>query len=572
MKILFFSLLFSILFSGYSYAQQRLDTFQFPDKPPYNVAFKGRNWYTSDFFLLSHKIIPYAPLFNFPGLIIVSDSGFNRPLVNRALTITSEASITHCVIIKDDGRAEKFLYQLPADSLSNLVFSVAEINEFIEFKKGLSLNKCSSNDPILFSNVRSQSGQLFFNENEINSIQFEHISFPEVFFSKNKIRKIEFRHSAVDALSIVSDTMGQADKAAIKVPNKYVNDEYKIADDTIPDFYYLLGEDAHFKKINIANIKANIVKIDLFNSSIEKEFSFTDINFAAIDKVDKIFTLVNTPRLKEEKIKNRQSLCINLEKCTINAVINNFREERNLSYSFKNCIFNESADISELNFDTLIINNCTKILSTLYLKIPENNDAYFSILNSDLSKISFEYTKNLHFLPDPFGTASADEINNTYVSLLNKFRLEGRVNSYEKMDIEFRQWKYNKKGMIGRITNSIDHYWWHYGYRKHYILYWSLLFLFIFYMLNFICWSKLQNVYPVIQRADFNLNKKISATKRFLLKAFHVLVFTVLIFFSFRVDFKKINFNNTGMLLFFFLQYIIGLTCLFFIVNFILKT
>jgi hypothetical protein len=55
---------------------------------------------------------------------------------------------------------------------------------------------------------------------------------------------------------------------------------------------------------------------------------------------------------------------------------------------------------------------------------------------------------------------------------------------------------------------------------------------------------------------------------QFIVKGF---IFTSLIFFSLRINFEKLSYNTTKGLVWFFFQYIVGLVCLFFLVNYILK-
>jgi hypothetical protein len=79
----------------------------------------------------------------------------------------------------------------------------------------------------------------------------------------------------------------------------------------------------------------------------------------------------------------------------------------------------------------------------------------------------------------------------------------------------------------------------------------------------------MRKIYSVFDKEDTLIVKgqNIHIVKRMI----YALVFTSFIFFSLRIDFDKLKYANTKYLAAFFVQYIVGLICLFFLVNAIFK-
>ncbi len=82
----------------------------------------------------------------------------------------------------------------------------------------------------------------------------------------------------------------------------------------------------------------------------------------------------------------------------------------------------------------------------------------------------------------------------------------------------------------------------------------------------------MQELYPIMEKDNPSYYDRTQlAGQNNRKKRVKVLAFTVLIFFSLRVDFDKLSFQKPGLVIYFFIQYLIGLGCLFLILIAILK-
>lgn len=202
------------------------------------------------------------------------------------------------------------------------------------------------------------------------------------------------------------------------------------------------------------------------------------------------------------------------------------------------------------------------------------------LINSNIDKIKFRYSRfelDFHNVIDP------DVITSVYDKLLAKQQKEGFISSYEKLDKEYKEFKY-KQGIgynktWGLILNWLDKYWWGYGYDKELIIRNTFFLFLLFTILNWIGYSHmLQKVYenPKLMELRNNLrykNKLIIYLKIFPQSAFY----TGLIFFGIKFNINNLkykeNLSNWGIfnLVYFFLIYLSGLVCLGYLVNFILS-
>lgn len=228
---------------------------------------------------------------------------------------------------------------------------------------------------------------------------------------------------------------------------------------------------------------------------------------------------------------------------------------------FNKCLFNSKASIDNIEADTLIFNTCTVAEGFSISFTPLYKPVTLKFLNTDFSKIDFEYDGRykLYQWSNRYLTQSI------YEKLLLKFSTEKKLDSYKYLDIEYFKYRHNV------IVNTINYFWWNYGYNKWLIILWTIGFLLIFSIINSNNWVTLYRIYPIVSELDFidindksNLKSKINSFLR-------IFVYTSFIFFSLRIDFNILSFKNTKYLMYFFFQYLTGLICLFFIANSILK-
>jgi hypothetical protein len=154
----------------------------------------------------------------------------------------------------------------------------------------------------------------------------------------------------------------------------------------------------------------------------------------------------------------------------------------------------------------------------------------------------------------------------TYINLLDNFKKRGQTTNYEVLDIEYQHYKYITKGTSwdkfwGRISDFIDHYWWNYGYSRGYVLLWTLVFLSLFSLINWPFYQRLNDkIYPV---------KGVDCSKSS--SYYNSLIYTCAIFFTLSLDLEKLKYERRAFLAWFIFIYLIGVVCLAYSVNFVLK-
>jgi|GEM_PF-4107842 len=257
--------------------------------------------------------------------------------------------------------------------------------------------------------------------------------------------------------------------------------------------------------------------------------------------------------------------------CVINAKFILSDGSKFISAKFINCSFGKDVDLENLFIGQLIFDNCNTFAAPIDLNVINSSSLGLSFINSDLKNFKLNYLGKFHlFFPD---STKGEDMISTYENLLAKFKLEGKLESFQNVDIAYTQFKDEKAGVWGSIRGFISRCWWYYSYRKYYILFWTAGFLVIFFCLNILWWPKLKAVYPVISelpRSKYynSSSPEIEPEKKSYLT---ILIFTAFIFFSLRINFEKLVYQDRKTLAYFFIQYILGLVCVFFIVNAILK-
>lgn len=236
------------------------------------------------------------------------------------------------------------------------------------------------------------------------------------------------------------------------------------------------------------------------------------------------------------------------------------------SISFENCSFNDS-HYNLTNVDSLKFINCENIKNQLLLDIKTDSlkTFYLYVENSDLTHVTFNYTSQFRLLFKK-GTTD-DQIEQVYQLLRDKFKTEGKSISYENIDIQYKQYKYSNLGFIGNFWSWIDGIWWNYGYSRLRIIGWTLGLLFLFFIINLIVADNLIEFYPVFIVPTTRAFPKFHLVNKIVV----IFILTCQIFFTLKIDLSTVKISRTGMMIYFFTQYALGLICLFFLINAIFK-
>jgi hypothetical protein len=157
-------------------------------------------------------------------------------------------------------------------------------------------------------------------------------------------------------------------------------------------------------------------------------------------------------------------------------------------------------------------------------------------------------------------------VSSIYESLLNNFKSNGFSDSYEKLDIEYKDWQGQRS-----FFQWINGWWWQYGYSKWRVVLWSLLFLLVFAVFNCFIYERLMSTYDLAKLKK----KNISYTRNILLRWVHFfllsLVYTGFIFFKLSLDFDKVDFRKGSTVAILFFEYSVGLLCTGYMINWLLS-
>lgn len=332
-----------------------------------------------------------------------------------------------------------------------------------------------------------------------------------------------------------------------------------------------------FQKIGLVNIAMNVVidnnySLSLSYSNIKTGCSIVNNN-AVNTKIDNVELngVLNIQSLMKPEAKEKQNRIILISNSLINAQCYIAYDDMyfNSKLIFDNCTFGAKASLFNLKVDTVIFKNCTDIPYPLFVSADSaKKEVFIELVNSNVNNLRFDYTDKFQLF---FGESVSEETkNNTYQSLLAKYKLEGKPQNIEKIDIEYKRHQYKTNWLMWPVW-LLDYVWWRYGYSKWLVIVWTLVFLGVFFTYNFRNWDGMRRIYGVFDKEELAQMGQLSQKKRNRRKASFVLLYTSYIFFSLRIEFDKLKYASTKFLTAFFVQYIVGLICLFFLANAIFK-
>jgi hypothetical protein len=169
-----------------------------------------------------------------------------------------------------------------------------------------------------------------------------------------------------------------------------------------------------------------------------------------------------------------------------------------------------------------------------------------------------------------------------YTELLNMQRSNYFLDGYEKLDKEYKAFKYlNKKTVVSRLENWIDKHWWDYGYDKFKVLANSVKLFFVFFVINLLLYKELTKVYhpekfkSFVERSDnSNLNLQYPIAnylKKYIGQAPVVFLYTAFLFWGVKFDLDELELKKPFYMTLIIGQYIVGLICLAYIANYIIS-
>jgi len=208
---------------------------------------------------------------------------------------------------------------------------------------------------------------------------------------------------------------------------------------------------------------------------------------------------------------------------------------------------------------------------------------YINLTGADIDRIKFRYNRFKLWFPPKDTTIDFELKSNVYEVLLKKQQDEGFTQSYEKLDREYKEFKYTgKKGnrlelFWGQVQNWVDKNWWGYGYNKELIILNSLIIYLLFSILNaFILKHLTTRVYEAEKINEYWKETKGNKITMFFRSIPFSLFYTAQIFFGFKFDVDKLNYkeNLQGFkvfnLIYFLMVYLSGLVCFAYLANYVL--
>lgn len=228
---------------------------------------------------------------------------------------------------------------------------------------------------------------------------------------------------------------------------------------------------------------------------------------------------------------------------------------------FNNCSFGNSFSLDSLNLQRLVFKNCV-FAANLDIEKNCSNPLILELDEVDINKMNFSYTGNISF---NVGNVSLEKGMVMYQKLLEKYHSSGMTFSYQNLDIEYKKYVYAKQGFPNSVIGFISKVWWFYGYKKHLVVFWIFFFITVFSVINRFFWKEVNLTYPIFH----DNNTLVPSNPIFILT--QVIVFTLSVFFSIKIDVGIVNFAKPRFVLFLAFQYLIGLVCVLFLVNAVLK-
>lgn len=231
----------------------------------------------------------------------------------------------------------------------------------------------------------------------------------------------------------------------------------------------------------------------------------------------------------------------------------------------------DSLDYSELELE--------KTCDFEYAIVDSGAFCYINLYRTDLTKIRFDYTRFRLYFPKEL---SISQQQNEYERVYRYFKENSQMSDVEEIGKEMYEHQYiaGKTGLSwiwGNIINFINKHWWGYGFDKQLIMRNSVIVFTFFWIFNLLFYARLnRRVYeipflwshfrcPVEPIMGFSF-KRIKTAWRMLFPSFF---YTLLVFFGFKLSFDRLNYQNKWGVAYIVFQFILGLVCIGFLVNYV---
>ncbi|MVN21423.1 pentapeptide repeat-containing protein [Mucilaginibacter arboris] len=239
-----------------------------------------------------------------------------------------------------------------------------------------------------------------------------------------------------------------------------------------------------------------------------------------------------------------------------------------------------TSDICKLKNDPDFRNYIYKIFP--YCKYYSDEDFCYDVINCfkrlfcfkpDLNDTAIEeyiqlcHNNKDHIVPNAL---SDEEISSIYEKEIKALDTQGQKTSEEKLDIEYRDFKYT--------WNILPHIWNCYGYHKEWVFWWTFIFLSMFTLITSFClYNFKKNVYeikviPLLPPFRNIKDRGFEYIMKYLVKRlWYSFLYTCFIFFPLLLKFENIRSVKFWGIFYIFLMYLLGLFCLTYVAGFVLQ-
>lgn len=205
---------------------------------------------------------------------------------------------------------------------------------------------------------------------------------------------------------------------------------------------------------------------------------------------------------------------------------------------------------------------------------------YIFLYGTDISRFRLDYRNFALTFTDP---KTGKEIENDdkisiYESLLKNFQDRGQMESYESLDIEFRDYQWRTLPLPVRWLYVVPHFWNYYGHKTGLVFIWTLSFLLLFTLINFRYLDFLaKEVYRISNVTDFPSAADIRAAAKGRKRAhlawerfWATFVYTSTLFFLFSLNLDNFRFNYRRAAFYVIVIYTTGIICIAYMANFVI--
>ncbi len=350
-------------------------------------------------------------------------------------------------------------------ALGNLENKDGIDNHFDIYNRITSRSTIVKTDTLAYSNKSFSEPKDYYNYHFVSPVDFNRVEFQDVFdFSLSHCFKSVNWHQSV-FYSEAFFTWSKFDDEVV-----FSRTTFKKNVDFIR---IVFDQDADFFQSNFHGVA------DFYGTKFNKDLNFINSNFYAAAIYS--FAIFNG----DANFRNAEF--------SDNALFNN--SELNSIVDFSGTQFDSIVDFSgssingDLIFDNvtlpsfLDLSNISTIKNTLDLTEVKPSEKYriceINLLNTDISKIKMRYDNFILWFPE---NTSYDAKCNVYNALLTSFQNYGFQTSYEKLDIEFQEFKFIENDH--KLRNHFQKIWWNYGYDKGAIFAWVLWIVSILTVIN----------------------------------------------------------------------------------------